>query len=95
MGKRKEWTEAEVELVNNRRAQGWTWEKIAEELGRGRVAVYSKFAKIAQAKKKRGPYRKTFKPNKPIEEQRPLPRPMIALVGQPDEVTKTIRELFS
>ncbi len=71
------------------KADGKSFEEIAKHLGRNAKAVQSKLWSMEHSASKET-HKNSLKIPKPQ-----APRPMIALIGPPNEVTATIRELFS
>lgn len=76
------------------------WPEVAKALGRSESGVQMRMTKIKRKKVKRYMKRsERFSDPMGIQEalrpQNPPTRPMIALVGTPDEVTRSLASLFS
>lgn len=92
---RQSYTEAEIQKVKDLRKQGKSWNEVATEIGRHPKAVYAKFHAM---KNTRGRPKKVAAviPASEVHHSPPPPqRPMVAFIGTPEEITKSIRELFS
>lgn len=89
------YTDAEISKVREMRMAGKSWREVAAAIGRKEKAVYSKFFSLGETQPKKP---QTFKKKitKKIVASIPAPtRPMVAFIGTPQEITASIRELFS
>jgi hypothetical protein len=89
----KKLTDQDIDLVKTMRAKGEPWSVIARHFGRNQKAFYSNMVRLNLTGTQKSPKQVKRKVTEIIPS---LPqashRPMIALVGTPQEVTQTIRE---
>lgn len=90
-------TETEAQEIRGLRAEGYQLKEIAEKTGRSITAIHRAIHR-PQAKPEKQSIG-SYKRHKPQKDVAPIVqskhRPMLALIGDRDEVTKTIKELFS
>lgn len=94
--KRPRITPAQVESIYKLHAEGLTRSRIAKQLG---ISISNVAYRIDKLKAQGAKVAKVATAPAPPQSQAPtipvLPRPMVAFVGTPVEVTNAIRELFS
>lgn len=92
--KNKPYSEAELQTIRDMRADDKSIGEIAEKLGRDKAALNQKWI-MMKKKKVDKPTAKHINKKISPKSEAPAHRPMIALIGTPDEVKTTIKELFS
>lgn len=94
---RERFTEEQEETIRSMRADNRSFPEIAEKVGRSVKSCSMKWANMRTRDKTKPVVRKLEKRQALVESNThaPAQRPMVAFIGTPSEITKSIRELFS